>query len=75
MISEQKSNFQSVVTLLNQHSLSSALFNKIFQRKVKGRCSGLTGVVRQGAGGESKAGAGAHVIIRVCWWNTLVQKP
>ena len=45
MISEQKSKFQSVVTLLNEHLLSRALLNKILQRKVKVRSSLL------GAGG------------------------
>lgn len=52
MIPEQKSNFQSLVTLLNEHLLNSALFNKILQRKVKVRSSLLT------AGGQAGCRSG-----------------
>lgn len=48
MISVQKSNFQSAVIFLNEQLLSSTLFNKRLQRKVRLRSSLLTGEVKAG---------------------------
>lgn len=81
MISEQKSNFQTVMTLLNHHLLSRAPVSQESQRQEKVKemfvphgpwrwyvayLGGHVGKPRQGAGRESAAGPGVHVFIRAC---------
>ena len=60
MISVQKSNFQSAVIFLNEQLLSSTLFNKRLQRKVRLRSSLLTGEVKAGCRQRAKQELG-HV--------------
>lgn len=79
MISEQKSNFQTVVTSLNQHLLSRVPGVRLSQRQQESEIEksishmslkwyralleGHVGKSRQRAGRESTAGPRAHVFI------------